>query len=93
MKEHDKKYPLFDPGMDIWEHMMAEFDDKGKSQMGNQVAHHMIPVQRINDGWLLTRADYARGEGWRNGKPKIMLVEWDGKLTYDYAPDTKEKSE
>lgn len=73
-------YPYFEASKEKYELMCVGMAPGGKYQLANMLAHHLMPLRRDSNGWILTRMDLAlEGKFWH--------VSNEGKLTYDYKPD------
>lgn len=69
------KYPYFSPPQDVYDFMTRDLSLEGKRAFANAVAHHMIPVQKVDEGWLMTRSDHSAEE-------IISLITNEGKWIY-----------
>lgn len=70
LKEYDYKttvvYPYYDASSSTYDKMTNGMSDAGKKSLANMLAHHLMPIQRYAEGWLLTRVDmidrFTKGE-------------------------------
>jgi len=74
----DCKFPYMECSPKQWETYTEGMTERGKRQLANMLAHHMLLARRDRFGWWLTRDDLID-----KGKP-YWYVSNDGELTYDY---------
>jgi hypothetical protein len=79
-----KKAPYFECTPDQWKEYTKGMSERGVRSLANMLAHHMLLLERIEEGWLLTRCDYIKAVLAGTRKSAYAFCSNDGDVDYSF---------